>query len=53
VIGSEGYGMGRLVKEKCDFILNIPMAGRISSLNASVAAGIVMYEIFRQRMGKK
>lgn len=49
VIGSEGFGMGRLVKENCDFILNIPMQGKVSSLNASVAAGVVMYEIFRQR----
>lgn len=49
VIGNEGKGMGRLVSEKCDFIINIPMAGNIQSLNAGVAAGIVMYEIFRQR----
>ena len=49
VIGSEGFGMGRLVKENCDFILNIPMQGQISSLNASVAAGVIMYEIFKQR----
>ncbi len=49
VIGSEGDGMGSLVAKKCDYILSIPMKGKISSLNASVAAGIVMYEIFRQR----
>jgi 23S rRNA (guanosine2251-2'-O)-methyltransferase len=41
--------MGRLVRDKCDFVVNIPMRGRISSLNASVAAAIVMYEISRQR----
>lgn len=49
VIGSEGFGMGRLVKEKCDFLLKLPMFGQITSLNASVAAGIFMYEIVRQR----
>ena len=49
VIGSEGDGMGRLVRENCDFILSLPMKGRVSSLNASVAAGIVMYEVMRQR----
>lgn len=49
VIGSEGFGMGRLMKDKCDFLLRLPMAGRITSLNASVAAGIFMYEIVRQR----
>lgn len=49
VIGSEGYGMGRLMKEKCDFLLSLPMKGKITSLNASVAAGIFMYEIVRQR----
>lgn len=50
VIGSEGEGVSRLVKEKCDFIASIPMKGRIDSLNASVAAGILCYEIVRQRM---
>lgn len=50
VIGSEGYGVGRLIKEKCDGILSLPMNGHINSLNASVAAGILMYEISRQRM---
>jgi len=49
VIGSEGEGMSRLVREKCDFTVNIPMKGKISSLNASVAAAIVMYEIMKQR----
>lgn len=49
VVGSEGFGMGRLVKEKCDFLLKIPMFGKITSLNASVAAGIFMYETVRQR----
>lgn len=49
VIGSEGFGMGRLVREKCDFLIKLPMYGRITSLNASVAAGIFMYETMRQR----
>ena len=49
VIGSEGEGVSRLVKEKCDFIASIPMTGTINSLNASVAGGILMYEAFRQR----
>ena len=52
VIGSEGFGMGRLVREKCDFLLRLPMCGRITSLNASVAAGIFMYETLRQRAAK-
>ena len=51
VVGSEGKGMGRLVREHCDFILSLPLSGHISSLNASVAAGIVMYEVSRQRLG--
>lgn len=50
VIGSEGDGVGRLVREKCDFMAAIPMKGDIDSLNASVAAGILAYEIVRQRM---
>ena len=50
VIGSEGDGGGRLVKEKCDFVASIPMNGDIDSLNASVAAGVLAYEIVRQRM---
>lgn len=49
VIGSEGSGISRLVKEKCDFTVSIPMFGKINSLNASVAAGILMYEAVRQR----
>lgn len=49
VIGSEGNGLGRLIKEKCDFIVSLPMKGNITSLNASVAAGIMMYEVARQR----
>lgn len=49
VIGSEGEGISRLVKEKCDFLCRIPMYGNINSLNASVAAGVMMYEIVRQR----
>ncbi len=51
VIGSEGDGVGRLVKEKCDFTASIPMRGDIDSLNASVAAGVLAYEIVRQRLG--
>ncbi|MBA1336425.1 MAG: 23S rRNA (guanosine(2251)-2'-O)-methyltransferase [Firmicutes bacterium] len=53
VIGSEGKGISRLVKEKCDFIVSIPMKGEISSLNASVAAGVLMYEILRHRLQSK
>lgn len=53
VIGSEGKGISRLVKEKCDFIVSLPMKGKINSLNASVAAGVLMYEVTRQRMCKK
>lgn len=49
VIGSEGFGMGKLIKDKCDFIVKLPMYGKITSLNASVAAGIFMYEAVRQR----
>lgn len=51
VIGSEGNGLGRLVRESCDFIVSIPMAGRINSLNASAAASVIMYEVLRQRSG--
>ena len=50
VIGNEGDGVSRLVKEKCDFVASIPMKGDIDSLNASVAAGVLAYEIVRQRM---
>lgn len=51
VVGNEGNGISRLVKEKCDAMLSLPMQGKISSLNASVAAGVIMYEIARQRLG--
>lgn len=51
VIGSEGEGVGRLIKERCDMVASIPMKGNIDSLNASVAAGVLAYEILRQRMG--
>ena len=50
VIGNEGEGVGRLVKEKCDMVASIPMKGDIDSLNASVAAGVLAYEIVRQRL---
>lgn len=53
VIGSEGKGVSRLVKEHSDFIVSLPMGGKVNSLNASVAGGIVMYEIARQRLGIK
>ena len=49
VIGSEGRGVGRLVREKCDFVVSLPMKGKINSLNASVAAGILMFEVAKQR----
>ena len=52
VIGSEGFGMSRLVKENCDFLVKIPMKGKITSLNASVSAGIVIYEAVKQRRNK-
>ena len=52
VIGNEGEGVGRLVKEKCDYVASIPMKGDIDSLNASVAAGVLCYEIVRQRLQK-
>lgn len=51
VIGNEGEGVGRLIKEKCDFVAKIPMYGDINSLNASVATGVLAYEAVRQRMG--
>ena len=50
IIGSEGRGISRLIKEKCDGLVKIPMMGNISSLNASVAAGMLMYEILKQKM---
>lgn len=49
IIGSEGFGMSRLVKESCDYVVSIPMYGKINSLNASVAAGIMIYELIRKR----
>lgn len=49
VIGSEGKGMGRLIKDKCDFLIRLPMAGHVTSLNASVAAALLMYEVYRKR----
>ena len=49
VIGSEGFGMSRLIKESCDYIVNIPMNGKVNSLNASVAAGILIYKIIEKR----
>ena len=52
VIGNEGEGVSRLVKEKCDFVASIPMKGDIDSMNASVAAGVLSYEVVRQRMMK-
>ncbi len=51
VIGSEGEGVSKLVRENCDFMAAIPMRGEINSLNASVAAGVLAYEIVRQRLG--
>ena len=53
VIGNEGAGVGKLVREKCDMVASIPMKGEIDSLNASVAAGVLAYEIVRQRSMKK
>ena len=49
VIGSEGKGLSRLVQKKCDFLVHLPMKGHVTSLNASVAAAILMYEVFRKR----
>ncbi|MCP8618065.1 23S rRNA (guanosine(2251)-2'-O)-methyltransferase RlmB [Salirhabdus salicampi] len=49
VIGSEGKGMSRIVKEKCDWLVRLPMVGKVTSLNASVAASLLMYEVFRKR----
>ena len=53
VIGNEGDGVSKLVRENCDFTASIPMKGDIASLNASVAAGVLAYEIERQRLQKK
>ena len=52
VIGNEGQGVSKLVKETCDFVASIPMKGDIDSLNASVAAGVLAYEIVRQRLSR-
>jgi 23S rRNA (guanosine2251-2'-O)-methyltransferase len=49
VIGSEGQGMSRLVKETCDFLIKLPMRGQVESLNASVACGLILYEVWRAR----
>ncbi|XEC94672.1 23S rRNA (guanosine(2251)-2'-O)-methyltransferase RlmB [Paenibacillus tarimensis] len=49
VIGNESKGMGRLIRDKCDFLVKLPMLGKLNSLNASVAAGVLMYEVIRQR----
>ena len=49
IIGSEGFGMSKLVKENSDILVKIPMKGKITSLNASVAAGIIMYEVVRKK----
>ncbi|KWU54773.1 MULTISPECIES: 23S rRNA (guanosine(2251)-2'-O)-methyltransferase RlmB [Priestia] len=49
VIGSEGKGMSRLIREKCDFLVQLPMVGHVTSLNASVAASLLMYEVYRKR----
>lgn len=53
VVGSEGSGISRLVKENCDFVVSMPMVGNVSSLNASVAGSILLYEVFRQRCTEK
>ncbi|MDY5478972.1 MAG: 23S rRNA (guanosine(2251)-2'-O)-methyltransferase RlmB [Peptostreptococcus porci] len=53
VVGSEGKGISRLVKKNCDFTVSMPMSGNVSSLNASVAGGILLYEVYRQRNEKK
>ncbi|QFT87169.1 Putative TrmH family tRNA/rRNA methyltransferase [Bacillus sp. THAF10] len=50
IIGSEGKGMARLLRDKCDFLVSLPMVGKVTSLNASVAASLLMYEVFRKRM---
>lgn len=53
MVGSEGEGVSRLLRERCDYVVSIPMVGQMSSLNASVAAGIILYEAVRQNMGSK
>jgi 23S rRNA (guanosine2251-2'-O)-methyltransferase len=52
VIGSEGFGLGKRIAKECDFMLKLPMNGQVTSLNASVASGIFMYEVLRQRQIK-
>ena len=49
VVGSEGFGLGRLVRQNCDMVLSLPMNGKVNSLNASVSAGILMYEVIKHR----
>ena len=49
VVGSEGFGLSRLVRENCDVVASLPMLGKVNSLNASVSAGIMMYEILKHR----
>ena len=51
VVGNEGKGVGRLIKEKCDVTVSLPMRGKVNSLNASVAASVIMYEVVKQRLG--
>jgi 23S rRNA (guanosine2251-2'-O)-methyltransferase len=53
VLGGEGQGLHRLVRERCDLVVSIPMRGRIGSLNVSVAAGVVLFEALRQRSARK
>ncbi|MCK5192139.1 MAG: 23S rRNA (guanosine(2251)-2'-O)-methyltransferase RlmB, partial [Methylococcales bacterium] len=50
VMGTEGTGMRRLTEQQCDFLVKIPMVGNVESLNVSVAAGVMIYEVFKQRM---
>ena len=52
VIGSEGFGISKLVRDKCDFVVSMPMVGKITSLNASNAAAVIMYEVRKQRKQK-
>jgi 23S rRNA (guanosine2251-2'-O)-methyltransferase len=53
VVGSEGKGLSRLVRERCDFLIKLPMCGRVSSLNAAVAGSIALYEAWEQRHARK